>query len=83
VAQIAVLRNFAPSTVEGHLMDCVLRNELPLEKFVPKQKIETIQEKFLELGDQLGVKPIKEALGDAYSYGEIRAVVNYIRANAQ
>ena len=62
-----------------HLATFINSGELPLESFVPKNKIENIQNKYLELGAELGVKPIKESLGDGYSYAEIRGVVNYLK----
>ena len=76
---MAAERNMVVSTIEGHLVLFINSGELPLETFVPKNKIENIQNKYLELGAELGIKPIKESLGDDYSYAEIRAVVNYLR----
>jgi hypothetical protein len=73
IGEIAALRQLAASTVESHLAQCVGAGELPLEKFVPKEKIDRI----LPLVQELGITatgPIKQRLGDAVTYAEIRAV---------
>lgn len=44
-----------------------------IEKFIKKEKIEVISSAIHELGGET-LKPIKEKLGDNFSYGEIRLV---------
>ena len=41
-----------------------------------ENKIKTILET-LDLTETNGATPVKEKLGNEYSYGEIRAVINY------
>ncbi|MBI3718501.1 MAG: DNA helicase RecQ [Sphingobacteriales bacterium] len=79
VQEIAAERKLTIGTVENHLAGFVNSGELKIESLIPKSKIEIIKNKYEELGAELGIKPIKEALGDDYSYGEIRTVVNYYR----
>ena len=79
VQEIAAERKLTMGTVENHLAGFVNTGELAIESLIPKSKIEIIKNKYEELGAELGIKPIKESLGDDYSYGEIRTVVNYYR----
>ncbi|MBI2730218.1 MAG: helix-turn-helix domain-containing protein [Sphingobacteriales bacterium] len=79
VQEIAAERKLTIGTVENHLAGFVNSGEINIESLIPKSKIEIIKNKYEELGAELGIKPIKEALGDDYSYGEIRTVVNYYR----
>ena len=79
IDEVATERKLIVGSIENHLATFINSGELPLESFVPKNKIENIQNKYLELGAELGIKPIKESLGDGYSYAEIRGVVNYLK----
>jgi hypothetical protein len=45
-----------------------------LEELVPAQKIEPIRKALIELNAENAIGPVKESLGEGYSYGEIRAV---------
>lgn len=78
IEEIAGLRQLAASTVESHLAQCVGAGELPLEKFVPKEKIDRILPLLQELG-YAATGPIKQRLGDAVTYAEIRAVQSFSR----
>jgi ATP-dependent DNA helicase RecQ len=75
VDEIAKERQLAVSTVETHLVRFIPSGEIGLEELVAKEKIEPIRSAILELGDVPGISPVKEFLGDEFSYGEIRAVV--------
>ena len=77
IAEIARLRNLAASTIEGHLATFVKTGEIDLHELVSEEKAAVIMKALDELGDASGFSPVKEKLGDEYSYGEIRAVVNY------
>jgi hypothetical protein len=71
--EIAVLRNLALSTLEGHLAQGISSGELELERFVSKEKTAVITSALAQY-DGSSISQIKEALGDSYSYAEIRAV---------
>lgn len=75
--EIASLRNLALSTVESHLSSFIYTGELELEDLVPPSKSKAI----LAVIDDVGMTAtsIKHRLSDEYSYGEIRAVMNYYR----
>ena len=80
VEQIAKKRCMEKSTVVDHLerlsedgMDIDLRPMLP-----PAEKVGEIRKAFEEMGGEL-LKPIKELLGDDYSYDEIKMVRIFLR----
>lgn len=75
VYEIARMRGVQPSTVEGHLARFVASGELELEELVPASKVEPIRNAILKFNESGALSPIKEFLGEDYSYGEIRAVI--------
>ncbi len=76
VLQIAAQRNLSPGTIEGHLAFGVYTGELDILEIVPKNKFAVILEAVKKTGGN-AASPIKELLGEDYTYGEIRAVMNY------
>jgi ribonuclease D len=74
IQEIADTRGLAKSTIEGHLAHFVNLGELDINAIVPREKIAMIKQAAEENGrESLGL--IKERLGDACSYGEIRLVL--------
>ena len=71
--EIAKIRNFSPSTIEGHLLDYVKKGLLAVESVIDEGKVKTIREFILDNPDLKGAA-LKLALGEDYSYGEIRMV---------
>lgn len=80
IEEIAKMRSLAKSTIEGHLAEFVSLGQVKIEEIVPVEKIEAIREKIRKHGIH-PLKPIKESLGENYSYGEIRAVVHHLKVN--
>lgn len=74
VFEIAELRQMAITTIENHLAHYVSLGMIPVTQFVPKEKHEKILESYKKHGDGLA-NPIKQELGDDYSYSEIRFVL--------
>lgn len=75
IADIARERGIQPSTVENHIARFVATGEVQLHELVPLHKVETIRNAVLKFNDSGALSPIKEFLGDDYTYGEIRAVI--------
>jgi len=74
IATIAAERGLAVSTIENHLAHFVASGELGLDGLVAADKTEQIRQAAAEHGsDSLG--KLKAALGDDYSYGDIRLVL--------
>lgn len=75
VEEIADERGISANTVETHLVKFIPTGEVKVAEIVPEEKIEIIKNAILELHAEQGIGPIKEYLGEDFSYGEIRAVV--------
>jgi uncharacterized protein YpbB len=74
ISEIAELRSFSPSTIEGHLAYFVKTGEIGLNELVSQEKIHAI----LPLVQaNLLFGPIKTQLGDDISFGEIRLVASW------
>ena len=74
--RIAELRNLSVSTVESHLAFYVQQGAVSIDKIMDASKREAIQ-KAMAQTDGKALTPIKELLGDDYSYGEIRIAMAY------
>jgi ATP-dependent exoDNAse (exonuclease V) alpha subunit len=78
IQEIADTRGLVRSTIESHLAHFVCLGELDINDLVPQKKIALIKQAAEEKGrESLGL--IKEHLGDACSYGEIRLVLESLR----
>jgi ATP-dependent DNA helicase RecQ len=74
VAEIATKRNLRPTTVIRHLSDLIEKNQsVDFNLLVPVEKQQKILQVLEILGD-ISLTPIKEYLGDSYSFDEIRLV---------
>jgi len=68
------------SAAENHLLRYISTGEVALEDLVPSEKLGAIKQAILATPDSQALSPIKEKLGDEYSYGEIRAVIAAMEA---
>ena len=64
----------SPGTIETHLTFYVQRGQLPIDKVIDPEKLQTIQQTIERIGG-MALSPIKEALGEDYTYGEIKLVL--------
>lgn len=78
IADIATNRNLAESTIQGHLAHFISTGQLTLDKVMDTSKIETIKQAIINNKEE-GLSPVKEALGDYATYGELRMVNSYLR----
>ena len=78
IEQIAAKRNLAMSTIEGHLADFITTGDISINELVPEHKIAPIAAAIKEVGGS-AISPIRSHLGNNYSFGEIRAVINYLK----
>lgn len=74
IAEIAKERNLTASTIETHLARYVAWGDIKIEELVSREKLIVIE---AALGDFSGssIVPVKQKLGDAISFGEIRLVM--------
>lgn len=78
IAEIAAERGYAQTTIEGHLAHFVETGELNPTQLVNPEKIPVIK-KTLSEHFEGQLKPIKELLGEDFSYGEIRIVLAILK----
>ena len=79
VPEIAQIRGLSNATIENHLAFFVASGELDIHKLVSKHKLETIVSTIKRTGQAFALKPIKDLLGDKYSYTEIRMGLEYYK----
>ena len=70
--EIAKERGFAITTIEGHLAHYVSLGMIPVTQFVSKEKYATIIGYSKKMEGENLLTPLKQQLGDEYSYSEIR-----------
>ncbi len=78
IEEIAVERSLNIRTIESHIGDCVEEGIIKINELVVQERIDEITHAASEL-DTTFLKPIKEYLGDDFSYPEIRFVVSWIK----
>lgn len=85
IKEIALRRDFSPITIEGHLAFYVEHGELSIDAIMDVSKIPAIQQCIENFGvgtqnlASLLLAPIKEQLGENYTYGEIRMVIAHMK----
>ena len=78
IEEIAKQRGFVNSTIEGHLSEYIGKGELSILDFVNQEQIDEIKKAAEKVGyDKFS--PIKQILGDAISYGQIRMVLTFLK----
>jgi len=75
--EIATERNFAVTTIIGHLAAFVKSGQLSVDEFLTKDKIDLISDYFTETRD-LGLGSAKHVLGEDVSYGDIKLVLSHL-----
>jgi RecA/RadA recombinase len=77
IAEIAKARSLAYTTIEGHLALLVKSGELDIHELMNAERLEIIMH---AIGEEQGssMTLAKQKLGDGYSFGEIRAVINHL-----
>ncbi|MFD1258435.1 DNA helicase RecQ [Mucilaginibacter terrae] len=80
ITEIAAMRNLASTTVESHLCSFIETGEMQVNELVSAEKMAFIQDAVASYGAEK-LAPLKEVLGDKYSYAEIKAVVSWMKKN--
>ncbi|WP_295770812.1 DNA helicase RecQ [uncultured Mucilaginibacter sp.] len=76
--EIAAQRQLGISTIESHLCTFVQNGELDVYELVSPQKMPAIKDVIESYGAEK-LSPLKEILGDGYTYGEIKAVISWMK----
>jgi ATP-dependent DNA helicase RecQ len=80
IAEIAEKRALSATTIENHLIRFIPTGEVALTEIVSPSKLSAIEQAILRFPESQALSPIKDLLGDDYSYGEIRAVMTALSA---
>ena len=72
--EIAKERSMTLDTIYNHLSKLVTKGLVDIEKIIDTDRIETIRKVLDNVDEGISSTAIKEVLGDAFSYGEIRLV---------
>ncbi|MEP6747649.1 MAG: helix-turn-helix domain-containing protein, partial [Bacteroidota bacterium] len=78
ISEIAIRRQLTESTVSGHLSMFVKTGEINILELLTQETIDIILPVVKEVGGN-AVSPIKEILGEDFSYADIRIVLNHWR----
>jgi len=78
INQIAAERGMTTSTIEGHLAHYIAIGELDILQFMSEDKLHEIIDAIMELETEQ-LSPVKQHLGDHYTYGEIRMAMEYYK----
>lgn len=76
--EIAEERGLTVRTIEGHLAKCVGQGKIEVSELLTPEKIEIISDA-IQTFDTLRLSPVKEYLGDEYSYPEIKYVMEWMK----
>ncbi|MFW2368643.1 MAG: helix-turn-helix domain-containing protein [Desulforhopalus sp.] len=76
---IAEKRGLTVTTIENHLADCVEKSELSVDKLLPGETVQIIEQQLKKM-EEAKLREIREALDGRYSYGEIRFVQAHLKA---
>jgi len=91
VARIAEERGLVKSTIQGHLASFVEKGTLEIEKVITPEKQKNIEKAVVKIQEQSEepskvrggfMKSVKESLGNACSYGDIRLVLAHLKHQA-
>ncbi|RXK59623.1 ATP-dependent DNA helicase UvrD2 [Lacibacter luteus] len=77
ITEIATLRNLTAGTIEGHLVDLIKTGSVKVNQLLSAEKLQTILNR-IELYPEQTNTEHKLALGDAYSFTDVRAVQNHL-----
>lgn len=80
IQEIARERQLTPSTIENHLVHFVETEKLDIFDLISKEKFEKISE-YLTQRKWVNIGDLKIALGEEFSYNELKMVAKYLANN--
>jgi hypothetical protein len=80
--RIAEQRNLALSTIEGHMAQLIKAGDIDIHECMEESKVKSILTVIREIQPD-SMAPVRQKLGDGFSYGEIRAVMNHMQLLSQ
>lgn len=80
--EIAKERSLNIRTIESHISDCVKDGKIKIHELIVQERIDEIKHALQTIDTDL-LKPIKEYLGDDFSYSEIKFVMSWLNFKAE
>jgi uncharacterized protein YpbB len=77
IQEIAKVRNFSISTIEGHLAHYIATGDLDIHSFVSKEKAKAISDYFAK-NKTISISKAKTDLGNKVTYAELKFVMKYL-----
>jgi len=77
IQQIAEIRTLSTDTIEGHLAFYLQRGKISITQLMETPKVIAIKNA-IDRAASPSLTPVKEILGDEYTYGQIRMVRSYL-----
>ena len=78
ISEIASERGLVVSTIEKHLAECIARGEISINRLMDEERVNRISQELSRETDG-SLSQVKKALGDDYSYGEIKMVIAHLK----
>ena len=78
IEEIAAIRNLTAVTVDSHLSYFIQTGAMKISELVPDVKVQAITRELLQ-AQSTALAPVKEKLGNNYTYSEIRAVASHLQ----
>lgn len=75
--EVAEKRGLALGTIESHMSQLIKSGDLAICQCMEEEKVERIMKTIREI-QAVSIQPVKQKLGDGFSYGEIRAVMSHL-----
>jgi hypothetical protein len=72
IADTALARNLKQETIINHLIPFIKLKEILIEELLSNAQMNRMQEVFITLDENAGLKTMKTALGDDFSYNDIK-----------
>jgi len=82
LAQIAEKRGLVRATIEGHMAHWVAQGKVAIDRLVTIEKRQIIEQELTRVPGQ-SFNAVKQALGNQFSYGDIRLVQAQLKQNAE
>ena len=76
--EIAKERSLNIRTIESHISDCVQEGKIKIHELMVQERIDEIEHAAQTVNTDL-LKPIKEHLGEDFSYSEIKFVMSWLK----
>ena len=77
-SEIAGKRGLTLGTIEAHIAQLIKAGDIHISQCMEEDKIDNIVSVIREI-KAVSLQPVKERLGDHFTYGEIRAVMNHLQ----